>query len=162
MTVGRAIEKGFYLLDSFGVNVTKSSAVLTHYPNLLVCRPEGSAMNIQLTVFERYPCRTHPENLYIATKNHHTNFISINQTTISFPPPRSITTTPLTCPTQNPAKLQNLLLISSNRVSDPVFKTLKRRNPARRADQSITKTDALCVRGKGVRMAECVCGKLMR
>ena len=47
------------------------------------------------------------------------------------------------CPAQNPANRKKWDLISSNRVSDPVLRTLKRRKPASRADQIITSTDAL-------------------
>lgn len=47
------------------------------------------------------------------------------------------------CPAQNPANRKKWDRISSNRLSDPVFNTLKSKNPASRADQSMTNTDAL-------------------
>lgn len=46
---------------------------------------------------------------------------------------------------QNPANLKKWDLMSSNLVSEPVFKTRKSRNPASLADQSMTNTEALVI-----------------
>jgi hypothetical protein len=49
------------------------------------------------------------------------------------------------CPAQNPANRKKWDLISSNRVSEPVLRTLKSRKPANLADQIMTSTDALFI-----------------
>jgi hypothetical protein len=49
------------------------------------------------------------------------------------------------CPAQNPANRKKWDLISSNRVSEPVLRTLNSRKPANLADQIITNTDALFI-----------------